>query len=211
MTSAAENLLIDGQAGKLELLIETPADSTLPEVAVICHPHPQYGGTLHNKVVYSVARALLGLGKTVVRFNFRGVGKSGGGFADGVGEVEDLAVVLAWAEQELGGKPTWLGGFSFGSAVAATMAERFQPAFLLLVAPPVNMPFFPQRLSVGAATRVGVIHGGQDSLIGINAVMSWIGKQEPKIRLYTVPQADHFYHGELDQLRSAVRSFADDL
>jgi len=108
---------LEGPAGRIETLLELP--ETEPEgVALICHPHPQQGGTLHNKVAHTLARAFLKRGMAVLRFNFRGVGKSEGDFDDARGEVDDALACLEYLQERWPGKPAWLSGFSFGAAVA---------------------------------------------------------------------------------------------
>ncbi len=137
-----ERVTLEGPEGDIEARIEIPRPheglERVTAFGVICHPHPLFGGTLDNKVVYSLARAFHDLGLPTIRFNFRGVGKSAGSFADGVGETEDtLAVVAAgrekWPEAEL-----WLGGFSFGGAVAIRTAAIANPARLVTVAPAIR-------------------------------------------------------------------------
>ncbi|HYM26941.1 MAG TPA: alpha/beta fold hydrolase, partial [Steroidobacteraceae bacterium] len=122
----AERLMLTGPAGPLETLVETPAGAGAAQqpraVAVVCHPHPLFGGTLENKVVWTVARAFEQLGAAAIRFNFRGVGRSAGAYDDGRGETEDLGAVLAYARGRWPQAPLWLGGFSFGAVVALRAA-----------------------------------------------------------------------------------------
>lgn len=119
--SSEEHLLISGPAGELEILVTRVAEARA--VAVICHPHPLHGGTMHNKVVSTLMRAARDQGASTVRFNFRGVGQSTGRHADGVGETEDCKAVTDWAAREFPGLPLWLMGFSFGGYVAAAAAS----------------------------------------------------------------------------------------
>ncbi len=114
---------IDGPAGRLELLIADPGDAR-SGYAIVAHPHPLHGGTLDNKVVQTLARSFHRLGYAAVRFNFRGVGESEGVFDDGPGEIEDLLAVDHYAQQRFGHVTRLLGGFSFGSFVAAAAAPR---------------------------------------------------------------------------------------
>src|SRR5579872_5395242 len=136
----AERVMLEGPAGGLQALIETPASEagealTVPALAVVCHPHPLYGGTLDNKVVYTVARAIEQLGVPAIRFNFRGVGTSEGTYDEGRGESEDALAVIAWGRRRWPQAPLWLAGFSFGGAVAARIAGEAQAARAVLVAP----------------------------------------------------------------------------
>lgn len=197
--------MIIAPAGELELLVESPLDSEPSGVTIICHPHPLYGGTLDNKVVYSVARELLELGQIAVRFNFRGVGRSSGTFADGRGEADDLCEVIRWVEKNLPGTFISLAGFSFGSAVAAAVAMGQPPPNLLIIAPPVTMEFFPQPLILPPSTNLGVIHGDEDQLIAVTTVKRWVAEVAPQAKHYFIPGADHFFHGQLRPLRNAVR------
>src|SRR5690606_28086803 len=130
-------LLLPGPAGALEVAVDLPepADAR-PLVAVVCHPLPTEGGTMHNKVVTMVARALRELGATTVRFNFRGTGDSEGEFDHGVGEREDLRAVVEWVRATHPGHALWLAGFSFGSFVTLSSAAELQPDALVSIAPP---------------------------------------------------------------------------
>lgn len=134
---ADESERIDGPAGVLELAIDDPEPESTPAdiIAVVCHPLPTEGGTMHNKVVTMAARALRECGATTVRFNFRGVGNSAGTFDEGVGEADDLRAVVAWARARKPGAQLWLAGFSFGAYVSYKVAAELQPGLLLSIAP----------------------------------------------------------------------------
>ena len=139
----AERLRIPGPAGDLEAVVETPlgeAPATAAPAAfgVVCHPHPLYGGTLDNKVVYTLARAFEECGAPVVRFNFRGVGSSAGRYDEGRGETEDALAAIAYGRARWPGAALWLAGFSFGAAVAVRAAAQAAPARMVLVAPGVT-------------------------------------------------------------------------
>src|ERR1700756_1499780 len=139
----AERLAIEGPAGALQALLETPVTErgealTVPAFAVVCHPHPLFGGTMDNKVVYTVARAFEQLGAPAIRFNFRGVAASAGTYDEGRGEGDDALAVIAWGRQRFPDTPLWLAGFSFGGAVALRIAELAQPERLVLVAPGIT-------------------------------------------------------------------------
>lgn len=124
MARKIESLLLPGGAGKLEALLEEPEESTPIEAAVICHPHPQHGGTMHNKVVYRLARGLRKTGCAVLRFNYRGVGSSEGTYDGGFGETDDARSALREMELRYPGLPLLAGGFSFGSRVALRLASQ---------------------------------------------------------------------------------------
>lgn len=197
---------IDGPVGALEARIDAPPLEQEPvAVAVVCHPHPLHGGTLDNKVAHTLARTLQGLGAAAVRFNFRGVGRSGGSYADGIGEVEDALAVATWAREHWQVERLWLGGFSFGAAVALKAALRAAPERLVTVAPPV------ERLELPAGTHPHcewlVVQGTEDQLVDAGAVERWCRGFEPAPRLELLEGADHFFHGRLTDLRRCVTEF----
>src|SRR5438034_5499681 len=117
MPRRIESLFIEGLAGKLEALLEEPDDQTPRMAALVCHPHPQHGGTMHNKVVYRMARGLRRAGDVVLRFNYRGVNLSEGAYAHGEGELEDARVALEVLQSRYPELPLTLAGFSFGSRI----------------------------------------------------------------------------------------------
>lgn len=130
-----KTLLIDGPAGSLEGLLESPQEVELVACAVICHPHPSYGGTLQNKVVHTLSRAFVAQQFASLRFNFRGVGLSSGTFDEGKGEVMDVLAACTWVKDRFAGLPLWLAGFSFGGAMAIQAAVTAQASGLVCVAP----------------------------------------------------------------------------
>ena len=134
-----EVLLIDGPSGALEALLESPKERLPVGCAVVCHPHPLYGGTMQNKVAHTLARAFVRQDMAALRFNFRGVGKSDGVFDDGVGELDDALVAVNWMRERAPGLPLWLAGFSFGAAIAVRAAIELNPAGLISVAPAVSL------------------------------------------------------------------------
>ncbi|MEO5735390.1 MAG: alpha/beta fold hydrolase [Rubrivivax sp.] len=192
---------VSGPAGAIECAIDAPAAGRADRgVAVLCHPHPLHGGTMDNKVVQTLARALVSLGFRCVRFNFRGIGASAGVWDEGRGEVDDaLAVVAA---HRTGGGPLVLGGFSFGGAIAAQAAARLAGTDaaadrLLLVAPAVlNFDTPP----VPADTLV--IQGEADDVVPMAAMLDWARPQSLPVTV--VPGAGHFFHGRLPVLKQIV-------
>ncbi len=200
-----QRLQIAGPAGPLEVLVERPPEPGGP-LCVVCHPHPQYGGTLDNKVVYTLARAANELGAIAVRFNFRGVGQSAGAFDHGAGEVDDLLAVVAWARAVYPGQPLHLAGFSFGAAMALRGHVAAGAASLLQVAPPAGMGYLEQDASPRLPWQV--IHGSRDELVGLDVLRGWLqataGDTPP---LTVIDDADHFFHGRLTPLREAARAF----
>ena len=193
---------IAGPAGRIECAIDRPAGASRG-VSVVCHPHPQFGGTLDNKVVQMVARTFLQLGWTSVRFNFRGIGRSEGTWDEGRGEVEDaLAVVAALRERsEFTGLPWALAGFSFGGYVAATAADRLpeadKPRRLVLVAPSTEKQAVPP---VPADTVV--LHGEVDDVVPLSATLDWARPQSLPVIVF--PGVGHFFHGQLTSLKNVL-------
>lgn len=204
-----ERIVIPGPAGALEALLEIPQQHGPGRFGVVCHPHPLYGGTLDNKVVHTLARAFQQLGAPTLRFNFRGVGGSGGEFDQGRGEVEDVLAVVAHGRQLFPGAALWLAGFSFGGAVAMSSAARARPERLVLVAPGVTL------LNVGNAAPPCpwlIVQGDADDVIEPRYVLDWAARvaQQPQARppqIRELPGAGHFFHGRLHDLREAVLEF----
>ncbi|HKQ31157.1 MAG TPA: alpha/beta fold hydrolase [Burkholderiales bacterium] len=202
--------MLPGPIGMLETLTSCPAEGVaVPATAVICHPHPLYGGTLHNKVVHTMAKTFGELGLRTVRFNFRGVGASEGSFGDAEGEVEDLLAVLAWARRERPNDQLWLAGFSFGGYVAARAAQQQPVSQLVTIAPAVNMYYFK---SVQSPPNVPwlVIHGDADDLVPFAAIQEWVKRMQPPPTLVILKEAEHFFHGRLQDLRHVIVSHLKD-
>src|SRR5690554_1803354 len=192
--SSEEHLLISGPAGELEILVTRVAEARA--VAVICHPHPLHGGTMHNKVVSTLMRAARDQGASTIRFNFRGVGQSAGEHADGVGEVEDCKAVIDWAASEFAGLPLWLMGFSFGGYVAAA-AARVQTAWperVLLVAPSVERQPFAELMPLPGS--ISVMMGEADEVVASQAVFDLLEGQSG-VEVVRFADTGHFFHGKL--------------
>ncbi|MCU1272751.1 MAG: hypothetical protein JWO48_182, partial [Bryobacterales bacterium] len=132
MARRIESLLLDAPAGKLEALLEEPEDRAPDEACVLCHPHPLFGGTMHNKVVYRIARALRRRGSVVLRFNFRGVGRSQGEHGEGIGEIDDARAALDWLRARYPSIPYALAGFSFGARVILKLGCTLSDAARLI-------------------------------------------------------------------------------
>jgi alpha/beta superfamily hydrolase len=199
-----EELAIAGPVGALEALLETPASLAPKALALICHPHPLHGGTMTNKVVYTLARAFVALGVAALRFNFRGVGASQGSHDAGVGEVEDAIAAATWLRDRWPGSALYLGGFSFGAAVAVRAAETIQPDGLVTVA----LPFERLRADEDPPDVPWLLlHGSEDELINLDALIDWLNGQPPGPELELIAEADHFFHGKLPELREGVEVF----
>jgi alpha/beta superfamily hydrolase len=183
---------VAGPAGRIECAVDEPA-GTPRGVALVAHPHPLFGGTLDNKVAQTLARALVELGYSAWRPNFRGVGESEGGHDEGRGEVEDLAAVLSHAKAV---NPV-LAGFSFGAAMTAKLGARVKSERMVLVGVAVTSFELPP---VPANTLV--IHGELDVTIPLATVLEWA--QPQGLAVQVVPGADHFFHRKLPELKLAV-------
>jgi len=198
-------LLLPGPAGALEVAVEHPGsgDQQRPLVAVVCHPLPTGGGTMHNKVVTMLARSLRELGAIAVRFNFRGVGHSQGSFDNGEGEREDLRAVVEWVRAHHPGHALWLGGFSFGAYVSLTMHAQLQPELLISIAPPAGRWDFA-AIAAPAMPWV-VIQGEEDEIVDPETVHAWLDTLGGDVELIRMYGAGHFFHRKMMDLRGAIR------
>lgn len=203
MPRRIESLFLPGQAGKLEALLEEPEHGSPIEAAVVCHPHPQYGGTMHNKVVYRLARGLRKSGAVVLRFNYRGVNLSEGEYADGIGETEDARVALIELRARYPELPMLAAGFSFGSRVALRLASE--------------EPVIRRVIAVGFPTRVSE----RDFVYQLRVPKSFVQSThdefgpradfapffeslpEPK-HLDWVEASDHFFKDALDPFEAVI-------
>lgn len=197
------SLLLPGPAGPLETLTSCPTGLAAPATAVICHPHPLYGGSMHNKVVHTLARSFSELGLRTVRFNFRSVGDSAGEFGRGEGETEDVLAILRWLHAYGSGDEIWLAGFSFGAFMALRAAARFAVTRLVLVAPPVQM-YAELGPPPPPMVPVLVLQGEQDDVVPAAGVKAWSAQLQPAAALRLFPGVGHFFHGHLNDLRFAV-------
>ncbi|WP_395679908.1 alpha/beta hydrolase [Dokdonella sp.] len=202
----AGDVLLPGAAGLIELACRVPAAGIEPRagVAIIAHPHPLQGGTMHNKVVTVTERALLELGLATVRFNFRGVGRSEGPHDNGIGETDDLVAIAQWARAQRPGDVLWLAGFSFGSYVTLRAAGRVQPAQLVLIAPPVGR--WDLAGVAAPACPWLIVQGEEDEVVDANAVSEWASALQPPAQLIRMPETGHFFHRRLMDLRGALRN-----
>lgn len=201
MNAQTESRLIDGPAGAIELAIDRP-DGEASATAIIAHPHPLHGGTLTNKVVQTMARAAVLAGMVAVRFNFRGVGGSGGQYDEGRGEVDDLMAVV---QSEAPSGPLALAGFSFGSYVTCQALQRLHPArdarHVVLVGTAASR-FVVPPIAEELQARVLVVHGELDDTVPLSAVLDWARPQS--LPVLVVPGGGHFFHGQLPLLREQV-------
>ena len=213
-TSTIRSLFLDGPAGRLEALLNNGSPAAT-HAALVCHPHPLYGGTLHNKVVFHAMKALNSFGFPVLRFNFRGTGLSEGEHANGIGEVDDVRTALEWLEREFQ-LPIIFAGFSFGAAVGLRAAYNNDhvPALIALGLPAVSIPSeqgeartynfeflrecMKPKLFVSGARDQFAPPGKLEALVSTFA--------EPR-KLVRVEAADHFFEGRLKEMRSEVEGW----
>jgi uncharacterized protein len=211
----AERIAIPGPAGPLQVLIEMPPEESgeshgVAAFGVVCHPHPLMGGTLDNKVVYTLARAFQQHGAPAIRFNFRGVGESGGSYDEGRGEAADALAVIDWGRRRWPDAAVWLAGFSFGGAVAVRIAAQAKAARLVAVAPAIDRidpvsgppPLCPWL----------IVQGDADDVVAPEAVLGWArsleaapGVRPPRVQV--LRGASHFFHGRINELRDVVLAF----
>ena len=201
----SETLTIDGPAGGLETLLEESRASSDAGFAVVCHPHPLHGGTLHNKVVHTVARALQELGIATLRFNFRGVGASTGRYDAGRGELEDALAVIAYGRARWPNAPLTLAGFSFGALVALLAAPTSAPVRLITVAPPANRSEF--NAVVQPSCPWLIVQGDADEIVDFRQVQAFAARFTPPPQLRLLPGVTHLFDRHLGELRDAVTAF----
>lgn len=206
MKLAEERLHLDGPCGIIDLLVENPGAPR--GIALICHPHPLFGGANINKVTQTLARTFARLDYVALRPNFRGVGDSAGTHDEGRGEMEDMLAVLADARRRYGDLPVALAGFSFGAyvqtRVARALAEANRPAQrLVLVGTAAGHVEGARRYDTEAvANDTIVIHGDEDETVPLANVLAWAKPLE--LPVVVVPGADHFFHRRLHVIREIV-------
>jgi uncharacterized protein len=203
MPRKIEQLFLDGPAGRLEALLEEPEEQAPREAALVCHPHPQHGGTMHNKVVYRIARGLRSTGCVVLRFNYRGVNLSEGSYGSGEGEMDDARVALAYLRSRYPDLPFTLAGFSFGSRIALRIGCGGAGARRVIA---VGFPtvYKDRTYLEGCSVPRAFVQSTNDEfgpVADLQAVVD--GLPEPK-QLVLVEAKDHFFAGALEQLESAI-------
>ncbi|HSD15824.1 MAG TPA: alpha/beta fold hydrolase [Thermomonas sp.] len=205
--SADEPLAIAGPAGRIEAALDLPEPGVAPQpvLAIVCHPLPTEGGSMHNKVVTMAARALRESGITTLRFNFRGVGQSEGAFDDGRGELDDLRAVAAWARAAHPDKALWLAGFSFGAWVSLRATGELGAAALISIAPPVGRSWSFDDIAVPAIPWL-LIQGEADEIVDARAVFAWVATLPRPPRVVKMVDTSHFFHRKLIDLRGAVKN-----
>ena len=205
MTELTGNTFIAGPAGRIEAIVKEPTEP-VRRVAIVCHPHPLFGGTMHNKVVFRIARAFQNAGFGVLRFNFRGAGKSEGQHDNGLGEQADLRAVIEFAQQRYPDAEIWLAGFSFGSAVmlrAAAGDDRVRA--LVAAGVPLSKYDFSGLLRCNKPKLF--VHGALDEFGAANDLKKLFATLDEPKELRIIDGADHFFEGALNELSDAVSRF----
>ncbi len=201
----SQPLRIDGPAGTLEAVLEQPQGAPPAAFAVICHPHPLYGGNMHNKVVHTIGRACQESGMPTLRFNYRGVGASSGSYDEGRGETQDALAVVAAGRSRWPGAALTLAGFSFGGMVSLQAAPIAAPARLISVAPAV------MRAELASVERPAcpwlILQGDADEIVSCAAVQAFAARFQPPPELVVLAGAGHFFHQRLPELRDAAFAF----
>jgi alpha/beta superfamily hydrolase len=205
--TANATLSIPGPAGRIEAAFDAADAEATPQpvLAIVCHPLPTEGGTMHNKVVTMAARALRECGVDTLRFNFRGVGASEGAFDDGEGELDDLRAVAAWARAQHPDKTLWLAGFSFGAWVSLRGAVELGTKALVSIAPPVGRSWDFDSITLPTVPWL-VIQGDADEIVDAEAVREWVASLPTPPQLVKMPDTSHFFHRKLMDLRGALKN-----
>ena len=205
LPDASTELRLSGPAGAIEAYVDRPEPQHARSgIAIVCHPHPLHGGSMHNKVVVMIERSLRELGLHTVRFNFRGVGASEGEYDDGRGETLDLLAVAEWVTRVRPQDALWLAGFSFGSYVALLAARHLPVKQMISVAPPVGRWDFSAAIAPPCPWLV--IQGEDDDVVDPQAVFDWVEAMPDKPTLVRMPETGHFFHRRLMDLRGAIKN-----
>lgn len=203
-------VIFNGPDGRLEGRYHHSRQATAP-IAVLLHPHPQHGGTMNNKVVYALYQSFVRRGFSVLRFNFRGVGRSQGRFDNGQGELSDAASALDWLQgQNPNAADCWIAGFSFGAWISMQlMMRRPEIGGFVSIAPPAN--FYDFSFLAPCPASGMIVHGDADELVPPAAVSKLAhklaGQKNIKIDYRVVPNADHFFSQHLDALIEHVDDY----
>jgi hypothetical protein len=206
MNAQTQSLMLQGPAGAIEAQLDVPEPDLFAAphgTVVVAHPHPQFGGTMTNKVVQTIARAYVQCGWRAVRFNFRGVGASAGVYDHGQGELSDLLAVVA--QQAVLDAPLALAGFSFGAFVTAHAVEALhvqRPLSSVVLVGTAASRFTVAPVPATVHPQTLVVHGELDDTVPLSSVMEWARPQSLPVTV--VPGGEHFFHGQLPLLRSLV-------
>lgn len=200
--------VIAGLAGDIECQVSVPSGEARG-IAVICHPHPLFGGAMSNKVVYTLASCALRQGMVSLKFNFRGVGRSQGQHDAARGETDDCVTVVEWLRAQRPGLPLLLAGFSFGAFVSLNAAARVRAAALVSIAPPFGRYFDGAPNPPAPGCPWLAVHSRDDDTVAYAETAQILAQYQPAPELITVDGAGHFFHGRLQDLQDAVLPFLD--
>lgn len=205
----AEPLMLNGPQGSVEAIWHPVQDEHEDRAALLCHPHPLFDGTMHNKVVSTLAKTFAEFGVSSLRFNFRGVGKSEGEYANGEGETEDAYAMVNWLQEQQGIRKLYIAGFSFGSYVAASLANRLLESsssmnleHLVLIAPPVQKFDYDRIFPLSCNTTLVI--SGADEVVPTEQVYDFAKRYADSMNLIDMIEASHFFHGRLVELKARL-------
>ena len=203
--AARQDFILRGPSGKLECVADVPDPAEERRATIVlCHPHPLHGGTMHNKVVTIMERAMRELGLRTIRFNFRGAGESEGEHDEGYGETDDLFAVTEWVRRTRPDDDLWLGGFSFGSYIALRAAQNLKLGQMITIAPPVDRYEFSSVQHPNCPWLV--VQGDEDEVVALEDVKCWIEDLEPPPDFLVMEMATHFFHRRLMDLRGLLKN-----
>ena len=192
---------IQGPSGQIEALL-TDANHA-KSLAIICHPHPLHGGSMHNKVVHTITRACHRQGIISLRFNYRGVGKSAGSYGNYAGELQDAIAIKDWLKENYPGYNIIAAGFSFGAYIATALSTKEKVQQLITIAPAINNKSYDEVQKL-VTCPWHVIQGTKDEIVPPDAIYNWQKKIAHKNKLHLIENAGHFFHGKLIELRELI-------
>jgi len=200
-----QQFLTQGPDGEIECILSSPLENKpIKNIAIICHPHPLYSGSMNNKVVFTIAKTLNKYNIPVLRFNFRGVERSEGKYDNGIGEKKDLQAVANLMRELYPSQSLWLGGFSFGSYIAASMQQTLNAKHLITVAPAVisfDFDAFPEPDCSWL-----LIQGLADEVVDANEVLNWANNLQKPPVIHTLENTSHFFHRRLVDLAKIIEN-----
>lgn len=205
-------ITLNGPEGRLEALLSMPSKSP-SGIAVVCHPHPLYGGALTNKVVYTLATSAVKCGLPALRFNFRGVGDSQGAYDSAIGETDDALAAIDWMRARFPGLPLLLAGFSFGAYVALKASATARPERLITASLPLGRirEEFGEQRNEPLPSHPGcpwlTVHSRDDDVVAYAETVALLQHYDPPPQLVSLDTAGHFYHRHLGPLQRAVLTF----
>ncbi len=205
-------VIFNGPSGRLEARYQ-PARVPNSSVAIILHPHPQFGGTMNNQIIYNLFYTFVARGFAAIRFNFRGVGRSQGYFDHGVGELSDAAAALDWLQAlHVDARGCWIAGFDFGAWIGMQLLmRRPEVEGFISVAPPANLYDF--NFLAPCPSSGLIVHGGNDRVVPLTAVQQLVDRLKTQkgivIEQHVVPEANHFFDDRIDGLMEIVDTYLD--